>query len=110
MQTDFPFNRLTTATAAAVTIEIDGRPFTAREGDSVASAILAAGCIPSRTTPVSGSPRAPYCMMGVCFECLVEVDGLANVQGCMVQVTEGMKVRRQLGARKLREGDIHEAV
>lgn len=110
MQTDSPFNRLDTAPAGVVTIEIDGRPFTAREGDSVAAALLAAGAIPSRTTPVSASPRAPYCMMGVCFECLVEVDGLANVQGCMVQVSDGMKVRRQAGARELTEGSFHEAV
>lgn len=110
MQIDSPFNRLVTAPAGAVTIEIDGQPFTAREGDSVAAALLAAGAIPSRTTPASASPRAPYCMMGVCFECLVEIDGLANVQGCMVQVSEGMKVRRQSGARELTEGYFHEAV
>ncbi|WP_116474941.1 (2Fe-2S)-binding protein [Zobellella maritima] len=110
MQTDSPFNRLDTTITATVNIEIDGRPFSAREGDSVAAAMLAAGCTPSRTTPVSGSPRAPYCMMGICFECLVEIDGLPNVQGCMVQVTEGMKVRRQLGARELAQGDVHEAV
>jgi predicted molibdopterin-dependent oxidoreductase YjgC len=50
---------------------------------------------------VSGEPRAPYCMMGVCFECLVEVDGVPNVQACMTSVREGMTVRRQHGARQI---------
>ena len=54
-----------------------------------------------RTTPISGSARAPYCMMGICFECLLEIDGLQNVQGCMTQVKEGMQIQRQLQARQL---------
>jgi D-hydroxyproline dehydrogenase subunit gamma len=56
----------------------------------------------TRTTPVSGSPRAPYCMMGVCFECLMEIDGIANRQACMVRVRPGMRITRQQGARMLR--------
>ena len=55
----------------------------------------------SRTTPVSGSPRAPYCMMGVCFDCLMEIDGVPNRQACLVTVAEGMRIRRQQGARQL---------
>ena len=41
------------------------------------------------------------CLMGVCFDCLVEVDGRPNVQACMVTVREGMRVRLQHGARGL---------
>lgn len=37
-------------------------------------------------------------MMGVCFECLVEIDGIPNRQACMIPVREGMVVRRQKGA------------
>ena len=44
----------------------------ARAGDTVAAALLAAGIDHCRTTPVSGAPRAPYCLMGVCFDCLVD--------------------------------------
>ena len=50
------------------------------------------GIGPIRSSAVSGEPRAPYCMMGVCFECLVEIDGLANRQACMVRVRPGMQV------------------
>lgn len=76
----------------------DGETVEAQEGDTVATALLAAGAGATRATPVSGTSRAAYCMMGVCFECLVEIDGVPNRQGCLVAVTEGMQVRRQRGA------------
>lgn len=75
----------------------EGEPVGAQEGDTIATALLAAGAGATRTTAVSGSARGAYCMMGVCFECLVEVDGTPNRQGCLVAVTEGMLVRRQAG-------------
>jgi len=86
--------------APAVTIYIDGRPFVARAGDSVAAAVLASGRAACRTTAVSGSPRGPFCLMGACFDCLVVVDGRANQQGCLVPVAEGMEVETQRGARE----------
>jgi len=50
---------------------------------------------------VDGAPRAPYCMMGVCFECLVTIDGVGSRQACLVRVAEGMRVEIQAGAREL---------
>jgi len=85
-----------------VTLTIDGRSVQARDGDTIAAVMLAAGFPHCRTTPVSGAPRAPYCMMGVCFDCLVVVDGVGNRQGCLVRVREGMTVELQLGKRALR--------
>src|SRR6218665_1805772 len=58
----------------------DGRPRTGRAGATVAAALLANGVTACRATPVSGAPRAPYCMMGICFECLVVIDGIGNRQ------------------------------
>jgi D-hydroxyproline dehydrogenase subunit gamma len=83
-----------------VVISVDGARVTAQAGDSVAAALLAAGFTPTRTTPVSGAPRAPYCMMGVCFECLVTVDDIGNRQGCLIPVREGMRVETQKGKRE----------
>jgi predicted molibdopterin-dependent oxidoreductase YjgC len=80
-------------------LQVEGRPIQAREGESLAAALLVAGVVPFRSTPVSGAPRAPLCMMGVCFECLVHVDGQQNVQSCAVEVREGMEVRLPVGAR-----------
>ncbi len=87
--------------SAVVRLTLDGRPIEARAGDTVAAALLAAGIDTCRTTPVSGAPRAPYCMMGVCFDCLVTVDGVGNRQGCLVPVAEGMAVAIQRGKREL---------
>lgn len=95
------FERLSAGDDRWITVSVDGQPVRVREGDSAAATVLAAGLLPSRTTPVSGSGRAPYCMMGVCFECLLEIDGVENVQGCMTLVSPGMAIRRQQGARQL---------
>ena len=82
----------------SVTIHVEGKPVNAREGDSVSAALLASGLDVRRSTAVSGATRLPYCMMGVCFECLVEVDGKPSRQACMTTVRDGMAVRRQEGA------------
>jgi len=84
-----------------VTLTVEGRSVSVPEGQSVAAAVLAAGLASCRTTPVSGSPRLPYCMMGLCFDCLMEIDGVPNRQACLVEVREGMVVRRQEGRRGL---------
>jgi D-hydroxyproline dehydrogenase subunit gamma len=84
-----------------VTIHLDDQPVVAAAGESVAAAVLAAAGPPTRTTAVSGAPRAPYCMMGICFECLMEIDGIASRQACRVMVREGMRIRRQAGAREV---------
>ncbi len=94
------FRRLEEADIRWVEIQIDGQTTQAREGDSVAAALLAAGLRSCRTSPISGAPRAPFCMMGVCYECLVEVDGIPNRQSCQITVQEGMQIRRQIGTAK----------
>ena len=94
------FRRLHEA-AQTVAIEFEGDRVEAAVGDSVAAALLAAGAVRTRTTAVTGSPRAPYCMMGVCFDCLMVIDGVESRQACMVTVAEGMIVHRQTGKRGL---------
>lgn len=87
----------------SVGIDVEGRCVQAREGESLATALLGAAVVPFRRTAVSGAPRAPLCLMGVCFDCLVEVDGVQNVQSCMVEVRDGMQVRLPAGARRAGE-------
>ncbi len=93
------FRRLTES-GAPVDITVDGRPVAARAGDTVAAALLAAGIDRCRTTPVTGVARAPYCLMGVCFDCLVTIDGVGSRQGCLVPVHDGMVVETQQGRRQ----------
>jgi D-hydroxyproline dehydrogenase subunit gamma len=88
-------------TTTTLTIYLDGAPLSARDGDSVATAILSHGIHATRETPVSGAPRGPYCMMGACFDCLAVVDGLPGVQTCLAPVRDGMRIERQHGARSL---------
>ena len=93
------FRRLVEKDRAAFEFEFEGERVHARAGDSVAAALLACGHVSVRTTAVSGARRGPFCMMGVCFECLVEIDGEPNGQACMVEAAPGLKVRRMRGAR-----------
>jgi predicted molibdopterin-dependent oxidoreductase YjgC len=93
------FKRLV-ETAASVALTIDGKAIAARQGDTVAAALMAAGIPHCRTTPVTQSTRAPYCLMGVCFECLVTIDGVGSRQACLVPVRQGMQVETQLGRRE----------
>jgi len=90
--------------ARPVTVEVfvEDRPVLVPEGASAAAAVLLAGTAAIRETPVSGSPRLPYCMMGICFDCLAEIDGVANRQSCMVPVAPGMRIAPQRGARAAR--------
>ena len=80
-----------------LTIYMDGIPVPAREGDSVAAALLAAGVLVTRETAVSGAPRGPWCMMGACFDCVAIVDGRRGVRTCMTEVREGLAVETQRG-------------
>lgn len=91
-------SRLARSATATITFTFEGRQIKAQSGDSVAAALLAEGIRDLRATPVSGAPRGPLCMMGICFDCLVEIDGMGNQQACMHNVREGMRVSRQIGA------------
>lgn len=91
------FKRIEEDPAETVMVEIEGESVRVPVGESVAAVVLAHGLIYTRTTAVSGKPRAPCCMMGVCFDCLMEIDGKPNRQACMIKVTEGMRIRRQRG-------------
>ena len=91
------FKRLSDLNGDTVTVNIEGEAVQVPVGETVAAAVLVHDLGYTRTTPLSGAPRAPLCMMGVCFECLMEIDGTPNRQACQVQVTQGMKIRRQQG-------------
>ncbi|MGB6106033.1 MAG: (2Fe-2S)-binding protein [Pusillimonas sp.] len=81
-----------------ITIRFNGTSLQVPSGTTVAAALLASGVTQFRTTPVSQSHRAPLCMMGVCFDCLLEINGQPNSQACMTAVHENMDVRTQKGA------------
>lgn len=92
-----------------ISVEIEGSQVFCREGDTVAAVVLLQGQQPYRRSILSGMGRAPFCMMGVCFECLVEIDGTPNQQGCLRTVEPGMRIQRQLGLRTPAVGRIGQA-
>jgi predicted molibdopterin-dependent oxidoreductase YjgC len=81
----------------AVEIVVDGLPVRAYEGESVAAALAAIGHRTLRTTARLGAPRGLYCGIGVCFECVMVIDGRPNVRACQTCVCDGMRVRTQAG-------------
>lgn len=83
-----------------LTVFIDGESVLAKPNDTVAAVMLSHTGAAMRHSD-KGSARSAYCMMGVCFDCLVEVDGCPNTQACMVVVQEGMVIKRQVGRRRL---------
>lgn len=90
--------------APFVSLTFEGTVLQVPAGISVAAAVLGTAH-PGHTMehPVDGSPRAPYCLMGVCFECLMEINGSPNIQSCLVPVQEGMVVKRQRVLREIAE-------
>ncbi|WP_455913505.1 (2Fe-2S)-binding protein [Pseudomonas syringae] len=113
MRTDSLFQPVTSEVRSTRTVSLsfNDQSLEVPAGISVAAALLMSGINRFRATPVSESPRAPYCMMGVCFECLVDIDGVPNRQSCLIEVADGMRIRSQEGARDLifQPGDVHTA-
>lgn len=87
-----------------VTITFEGEQLEVPASETVIAAVMAAGAGYNRTSLISGAHRAPYCQMGVCFECLMEIDGIPNQQACTIQVRDGMVVNRQRGVKEFANG------
>ncbi len=79
-----------------VTITVDRVDIPVEEGEPIAAVLLRGSAFTTRVTPVSGSARAPYCMMGACFECLMEIDGEPSTRSCVTPARNGSIARRQV--------------
>lgn len=85
-----------------VEIFVDGEPIQAFEGESVAAALLASGRRTLRTTARLHEPRGMYCGIGLCFDCVMMIDGKPNVRTCQAAVRAGMRIESQQGDGKWR--------
>ena len=81
-----------------IEITLNGFPVSAFEGETVATMLLALDKTTMRTT-IQGEPRGIYCGMGICFDCLVVVDGVANTRACMTWLKPGMSIATQTGLK-----------
>ena len=79
--------------AEPITLAFDGRPIHAYAGDSVGAALVRAGVRSWRTTRRKGRPRGLLCGIGVCYDCLLTVDGAPDQRACLVPAVDGMDVR-----------------
>jgi predicted molibdopterin-dependent oxidoreductase YjgC len=79
------------------TITFDGREIACREGWTIGAALTAAGVRSWRTTRHEGRPRGLFCGIGVCFDCLVTVNGRPSVRACLATAHPGDAVRTQAG-------------
>lgn len=78
-----------------VNVTFEGESCTVPAGITVAAALLGHDDNHFCRSAAENDKRAPYCLMGICFECLVEIDGQKNRQACLEPVYDGMKVKRQ---------------
>lgn len=80
-----------------VELTFEGRPITAEAGETVAAALFAAGIAGFRISAEAGGERAPYCMIGNCFDCMVLIEGMGGRQACQERVCDGMVIHRHPG-------------
>lgn len=87
--------RLLDQDRAAVGFSVDGQPVSARAGDTLLTAMLAAGLDRIRTSEFGDGPRAGFCWMGACQDCWVLVEGQGVRRACTTLVAPGMSVLRR---------------
>src|SRR5215831_19913933 len=78
--------------AGPIAFRFDGRELLALPGETIAATLAAADIVAVRQAR-SGAPRGPFCGMGVCFDCLVTVNGRPSQRACLTKVEAGMDVR-----------------
>ncbi|MEZ0089851.1 (2Fe-2S)-binding protein [Streptacidiphilus sp. EB129] len=98
-----PFDLVRARPEPGFTFDFDGAPVPALPGQTVAAALWASGRMSWRSTRVGGRPRGAFCGMGVCFDCLVVLDGRPNTRACLAPATPGAQATTQ-------QGDGHDAL
>src|ERR1051326_2367792 len=82
---------------SAVYFLCDGQQMRPCAGQTFAPGCLANAGAPGPTPPRTGEPRGLFCGMGVCFDCLIQVDGRSNVRACRAPVKAGLHVETPIG-------------
>jgi hypothetical protein len=77
-------------------IQVNGKDVDAYPGETIAAILLAEGWKMFRHSALSGEPRGPFCGMGLCFDCLVTVNGIPNIRACVTFAQPGDQVERQI--------------
>ena len=83
--------------SSEVEFAFDGSPYRAQEGQTIAAALMERGIYSWRWTRLGDQPRGLLCGIGVCFDCLITLNGESNVRACMTRIEAGDDVRSQGG-------------
>ena len=83
------------STKKEVTFTFNGETFKGVEGQSIAAALMATGVRELRKTRFDEEPRLIFCGIGICFDCVVVIDGVANQRACLVEISDGAKIESQ---------------
>lgn len=83
-----------------VEITVDGKKNKAREGETIAAALIAAGIKVFRYSVKRDEPRSLFCAIGRCTDCVMTVNNKSNVRTCITLVENGMKIETQKGLGK----------
>jgi len=75
-----------------ISFTFNGEEFSCVPGQSIAAALIAADKRDLRTTRFGDEPRSIFCGIGICFDCVVVIDGVANQRSCLIEAKQGMKV------------------
>jgi len=82
----------------SIRVFLNGQSIEAVEGQSVGAFLLQQNERITRTTRFNEKPRGMFCGIGVCFDCLITVDGLINQRACMTNIRDGMSIESQQGS------------
>ena len=93
-------------TPRIVHIFVDGKKYSAFEGEMVAAALMANGITTFRHTHRFHKPRSIFCGIGRCTDCMMVIDGMPNVRTCITPVRDGMVIETQEGVGKWGVGGI----
>jgi predicted molibdopterin-dependent oxidoreductase YjgC len=80
-----------------VSFHFNGKELFARRGVSIAAALIDNDERITRTTRINQQPRGIFCGIGICFDCLITVDGLSDQRACLTEITQGMQVETEKG-------------
>lgn len=76
-----------------LSVTVNGQQVEAYAGESIAAVLTAANFRTIRRTFGGKAPRGVFCGMGICFDCLVTVDGVPNLRACHTQVHDGAAIQ-----------------
>jgi len=93
------------AAADALHIELDGTTVDGLRGQTIAGVLLGSGVLAWRRTSRTGSPRGVFCGIGVCFDCIVTVNGQRDVRACQRRASDGDRIEIQHDALPLPSTD-----